>query len=260
MRKLRLPVGAVPTFAAVHCSLAAEATRITVRADRPGPTINRNLYGHFAEHLGRCIYEGIWVGEDSAIPNTRGTKSMMGGRVVVGGKGSTTAAGTHVPCIVRWPAVITAPRVSQDLVDSTDILPTICEAAGVDIPTEMTIDGRSFLAQLRGEKGSPREWVYCWYSLRGEPLRECAFDQRFKLYRTGEFYDLIHDCDEQQPLHVADLKYAEALAAAKRLQAALDQYSDARPAHLPRRDVAGKSADPAEKKARKNTKKAKSQE
>ena len=37
--------------------------------------INKDIYGHFAEHLGRCIYEGIWVGEDSDIPNTRGIRN-----------------------------------------------------------------------------------------------------------------------------------------------------------------------------------------
>lgn len=37
--------------------------------------INRNIYGHFSEHLGRCIYEGIWVGEDSPIPNTKGIRN-----------------------------------------------------------------------------------------------------------------------------------------------------------------------------------------
>lgn len=38
-------------------------------------TISRNIYGHFAEHLGRCIYDGIWVGEDSEIPNTNGFRN-----------------------------------------------------------------------------------------------------------------------------------------------------------------------------------------
>lgn len=37
-------------------------------------TISRHIYGHFAEHLGRCIYEGIWVGEESPIPNIRGIR------------------------------------------------------------------------------------------------------------------------------------------------------------------------------------------
>src|SRR5664280_2130550 len=47
---------------------------LTLCPDRPGSLINRNIYGHFAEHLGRCIYEGIWVGEASNIPNTRGIR------------------------------------------------------------------------------------------------------------------------------------------------------------------------------------------
>jgi alpha-N-arabinofuranosidase len=37
--------------------------------------IDRNIYGHFAEHLGRCIYEGFWVREDSPIPNTKGIRN-----------------------------------------------------------------------------------------------------------------------------------------------------------------------------------------
>jgi len=37
--------------------------------------IDKNIYGHFSEHLGRCIYEGIWVGEDSPIPNTNGIRN-----------------------------------------------------------------------------------------------------------------------------------------------------------------------------------------
>jgi alpha-N-arabinofuranosidase len=47
---------------------------LTLLVDRPGKTIHRNVHGHFAEHLGRCIYEGLWVGEDSAIPHTRGIR------------------------------------------------------------------------------------------------------------------------------------------------------------------------------------------
>lgn len=48
---------------------------VAIDAERPLGTIERDLYGHFAEHLGRCIYEGIWVGEDSPIPNTRGIRN-----------------------------------------------------------------------------------------------------------------------------------------------------------------------------------------
>jgi alpha-N-arabinofuranosidase len=48
---------------------------LAVQADEPGLTISRYLYGQFAEHLGRGIYEGIWVGEDSPIPNTNGFRN-----------------------------------------------------------------------------------------------------------------------------------------------------------------------------------------
>ncbi len=55
---------------------AAENTnKLIVNADLGKQTINRHIYGHFAEHLGRCIYGGIWVGEDSPIPNTRGIRN-----------------------------------------------------------------------------------------------------------------------------------------------------------------------------------------
>ncbi|WP_227497077.1 alpha-N-arabinofuranosidase [Planctomonas psychrotolerans] len=51
----------------------AEA-RIVINLDVPGAVISRHLYGHFAEHLGRCIYGGFWVGEDSDIPNEGGIR------------------------------------------------------------------------------------------------------------------------------------------------------------------------------------------
>ncbi|MGG1514553.1 alpha-N-arabinofuranosidase [Paenibacillus oryzisoli] len=49
--------------------------KLTIHADSPKQTISRNIYGHFSEHLGRCIYEGIWVGHDSPIPNTEGMRN-----------------------------------------------------------------------------------------------------------------------------------------------------------------------------------------
>jgi hypothetical protein len=60
---------------------------------------------------------------------------------------------------------------------------------------------------------------------------EQAFDHRYKLYSIGEFFDLQADPEETEPLRVADLT-GEAAVAARKLQAALDQYQDARPAHL----------------------------
>ena len=52
-----------------------DVAQITVQVDQPKSIINPNIYGQFAEHLGHCIYEGLWVGEDSPIPNTNGIRN-----------------------------------------------------------------------------------------------------------------------------------------------------------------------------------------
>jgi alpha-L-arabinofuranosidase len=50
-------------------------SKLIIHTDNPQETISRHIYGQFSEHLGRGIYEGIWVGEDSKIPNTRGIRN-----------------------------------------------------------------------------------------------------------------------------------------------------------------------------------------
>ncbi len=52
-----------------------KGTLVTIKADENAPIINRNIYGHFAEHLGRCIYDGFFVGDTSKIPNTNGVRN-----------------------------------------------------------------------------------------------------------------------------------------------------------------------------------------
>jgi arylsulfatase A len=159
-----------------------------------------------------------------------GTSSKMSSRFkgaeFQGGKGKTTHRGTHVPMIVSWPSVIKEGRVSSDLISSTDFLPTICQAAGIEVPAK--VDGVSFLPQLKGEPGTPREWLYMWYSPRQSKdlsVKELAFDHHHKLYRTGELYDLQADPKEKSPL-------TGELPARAKLQAVLDQFKDARPAEL----------------------------
>ena len=51
---------------------AAENVKATIHADQAGAKINREIYGQFSEHLGTCIYGGLWVGEQSPIPNIQG--------------------------------------------------------------------------------------------------------------------------------------------------------------------------------------------
>jgi alpha-N-arabinofuranosidase len=56
-------------------SMAAQNIRLSVDASKHGQKIGRNLFGQFAENLGHGLYEGIWVGPDSSIPNTRGIRN-----------------------------------------------------------------------------------------------------------------------------------------------------------------------------------------
>jgi arylsulfatase A len=185
----------------------------------------------------------------------RGVTSRFKGAEYPGGKGTTTVRGYHVPFIASWPGVMKQGRVNSDLISSTDFLPTICAAAGIPVPAN--VDGVSFLPQLRGEKGTPREWLYCWYSPRQNAdmtVRECAFTRDAKLYRTGDYFDLATDPFEKKPLAIASLT-GPAADAAKKLQAALDQFKDARPAELDRqREQATKepSPDGAPKKKKRN--------
>src|SRR5688572_20362855 len=60
---------------AVQAQTGGDPVRMTVDAGQPGATIDRNIFGQFAEHLGTGIYEGVWVGPDSPIPNTRGLRN-----------------------------------------------------------------------------------------------------------------------------------------------------------------------------------------
>lgn len=66
--------------------------KLTILADKKGPLISKYIYGQFAEHLGRCIYEGVWVGKDSEIPNVNGIRSDV----------VAALRQIKVP-VVRWP-------------------------------------------------------------------------------------------------------------------------------------------------------------
>ncbi len=192
----------------------------------------------------------IFVGDNGT---NRTITSRFKGSDFQGGKGRTTHRGHHVPLIVSWPQSIKSGRVCTDLISSVDFLPTICAAAGANIPAN--VDGVSFLPQLRGEPGAPRDWLYSWYSPRqGADLaiREFAFDQRFKLYRNGQFYDLMMDPEETQPVEVAKLT-GEGAGVAKKLQAALDRFTQARPEELDRQfERSLNKDDPSKKNKKKN--------
>ena len=66
---------ALMTIGAIAPFVAAQKVELSVNVSKAGVKIDRNIFGQFAEHLGHGIYEGIWVGPDSTIPNTRGIRN-----------------------------------------------------------------------------------------------------------------------------------------------------------------------------------------
>ncbi|QDU95109.1 sulfatase-like hydrolase/transferase [Lignipirellula cremea] len=139
--------------------------------------------------------------------------SMYHGELIQGGKTKLTNGGTHVPLIVVGPHV--QGGVTSDLVDFSDMLPTFAQLAGVPVPADWKVDGQS-CARLWGDyEAKPRTWAFA----EGSRGRAWVRTQRYKLYTTGEFYDLVEDPKEQTSLTQPS---ADAAAVQKELQATLD--------------------------------------
>ncbi|MBX2815055.1 MAG: sulfatase-like hydrolase/transferase [Saprospiraceae bacterium] len=166
--------------------------------------------------------------------------SLHEGREVAGAKGTSTDAGTRVPLIIKATGKVEQGIVCRDLVDFSDVLPTICDFAAIEVPTNLEIDGRSFLAQLQGKAGNPRDWIYNWYSRNGQEDKARVFvrNRRYKLYSAGEFYDVAEDALEAHPLSL-DALPAEAEKARVMFQDVLDQYADRRGENLENFNASG---------------------
>jgi alpha-N-arabinofuranosidase len=170
---------------------------LVIRADQPKSTINRNIYGHFAEHLGRCIYDGIWVGEESSIPNTRGIRNDI----------VAALKALNIP-VLRWPGGCFADEYHwRDGIGPRDKRPRrinttwggvietnafgthefmdLCEMIGADAyiggnvgsgtPQEMmewveymTSDSNSALADLRRQNGREKPWKIPYFGVGNE--------------------------------------------------------------------------------------------
>ncbi len=87
---------ALMTMAAASAPVCAQAAELAATAalkvDKPGAPISRYIYGQFSEHLGAGIYDGVWVGTNSKIPNVRGIRTDV----------VTALKDLHVP-VIRWP-------------------------------------------------------------------------------------------------------------------------------------------------------------
>ncbi|RZO12437.1 MAG: arylsulfatase A [Verrucomicrobiaceae bacterium] len=127
-----------------------------------------------------------------------------------GEKAYATDGGTHAPLIVNCPGTVPAGTVSDDLVDFSDVLPTIADITGAKLP-EVKLDGRSFWPQCLGTKGNPRDFIFQYYYPKYKPAAAkhgqgvndqeiiWAQNQRHKLYRDGTLYAVI-DRYEKTPL------------------------------------------------------------
>lgn len=171
--------------------------RAVVDLDVPGPVISRHLYGHFAEHLGRCIYGGFYVGEDSSIPHERGIRLDV----------VEALKGIGIPNL-RWPGGCFAdeyhwrdgigPKESRprmvnthwgDVVENnhfgTHEFMDLCEMLGADAYVSgnvgsgtvqemsdwveyLTRDGDSPMASLRRENGRAEPWKVPFWGIGNE--------------------------------------------------------------------------------------------
>ena len=142
-------------------------------------------------------------------------RNTVGGRRIFGQKGQMLEGGSRVPLAVSWPGTTPAGKVLPDLVDFSDFFPTFAQLAGAKLPEGVTIDGKSFAPQLKGEPGAPRQWIYV--ELNG---RRYVRDKRWKL--TGQ--DALFDMKEapfNEIAVAADSADPDAVAARKRLHEVL---------------------------------------
>ena len=174
-----------------------KVNRLVIKADQGRETIDRNIYGHFSEHLGRCIYEGFWVGENSPIPNTRGIRNDVVEALrkikipVLRWPGGCFADTYHWkdgigprdrrPSIVNvyWGGVTENNHFGTheflDLCEQLGCEPYICGNVGSGTVQEMqqwveytTFDGKSPMSDLRRENGHDRPWKVKYWGIGNE--------------------------------------------------------------------------------------------
>ncbi|MCX6996643.1 MAG: sulfatase-like hydrolase/transferase [Kiritimatiellaeota bacterium] len=144
--------------------------------------------------------------------------AKVDGKAISGHKARLLEGGSRVPLVVNWPGTTPAGKVLKDLTDFSDFFGTFAELGGAQLPQGVQIDSHSFAAQIKGEKGTPRDWVYV--ELGGKSY---ARDARYKLTNKGALLDLKNAPFEEIPV-AADTADAGALAAKKKLQAVLNEH------------------------------------
>lgn len=158
----------------------------------------------------------VFVG-DNGTARGPAQRLTVHGRRIDGAKNTMAEGGSRVPLIVNWKGTIRAGQVCHDLTDFSDFFPTLVDLAGAKLPENVAIDGRSFAPQLRGEPGTPREWVYV--ELEGQ--RYIA-TKRWKLTGGGELFSMKDAPFRQVPVPPGTAD-ADAVSARQRLRETLEK-------------------------------------
>jgi arylsulfatase A len=159
---------------------------------------------------------------DNGTAAQNAARSTVHGKALSGQKATMLECGALVPCIASWPGKIPAGRVSKNLINLTDFLPTFADIAGAQLPPSLVIDGKGFAPQLLGKENSwPRDWIFVelgrhWYDR----------DMNWKLNEASELFDM-RDAPYAEVKVPADTKDEVANAERKYLQAILDQLNPA---------------------------------
>jgi len=153
--------------------------------------------------------KGLWENTIFIFTGDNGTNVTITSKIksgtIKGGKSFTINAGVHVPLIASWPEYMKKGKVHESLIEFSDFLPTLIEAAGGKIPTT-EIDGKSFLSVLKGTNVSTRETAFVHYDPQwgktSENRNRFAQTVEYKLYRDKRFFKLDSDSLELHPLTI----------------------------------------------------------
>lgn len=189
----------------------------------------------------------IFVG-DNGTGGGYAAQSTIGGRRLSGEKGSMLEGGALVPLIVNWPGRTPAGQVNGEMIDSTDFLPTLADIAGMGLPKDKVLDGRSFAPQIYGKAGQSKPAIYVQLA-----NQYYAREPRWKLNQSGELFDMS-GAPFEEPLVRRDTTNPDAVGARKRLQSLIDSLD---PAHgiVDGGDGTGRHANREENRKKKAAKK-----
>ena len=145
----------------------------------------------------------IFYGDNGTASNIH---SPWRGMTITGGKNKPTQYGTHVPFIVAGGGV--APGIKSNIIDFTDLLPTIADIAGIPRPIHFGhLDGLSFYGSIYDLPSRVRDTTFLWYKPMATPTDDrfdvFARQAQYKKYdstKNNNFYDLINDPMELHPL------------------------------------------------------------